>query len=63
MIYTGRYDLPEMLIQQLVGFLTTITDKSLTVWSRLTDHQKGKRVVHQNGIQDFQSFGQFETGN
>jgi hypothetical protein len=29
--YTGRDDLPEMLIQQMVEFPTAVTRKSLTV--------------------------------
>jgi hypothetical protein len=59
--YTGRYDLPEMLIQRPVMFPTAITCKSLTVWSRLMDHRKAKRVVIQNSIQDLWSFSQSET--
>jgi hypothetical protein len=31
LFYTGRYDLSEMLIQQLVEFLTAVTLNSLTV--------------------------------
>jgi hypothetical protein len=31
LFYTGRYDLPEMLIQQPTEFPTTVTRKSLTV--------------------------------
>jgi hypothetical protein len=54
---------PEILIQQPVEFPTAITRKSLTIWSRLMDHRKAERVIYQNGIRDFQSFGQFETGN
>jgi hypothetical protein len=61
--YTGWYDLPEILIQQLVEFPTAVTRKRLTVWSRLIDHQKAERVFFQNGIRDFWSFGQSETGN
>jgi hypothetical protein len=57
LIYTGRYDLLEMLIQQLVEFLTAVTRKSLIIWSRLMDHRKAERVVCQNGIQDFHRFG------
>jgi hypothetical protein len=61
------YDLPEMLIQQPVEFLTPITDKSLTVWSCLIDHWKvrelsfemvfrtSKVLEFRNGIHDFQS--------
>jgi hypothetical protein len=48
--YTGRDDLPEMLIQQMVEFPTAVTRKSLTVWSRLIDHRKAERVVYWNGI-------------
>jgi hypothetical protein len=48
--YTGRYDLPELLVQQLVEFPTAITHKPLTIWSCLTDHQKVERVVFRNGI-------------
>jgi hypothetical protein len=50
------------LIQQLVQFLTAVTRKPLTVWSRLMDQQKPERVVFRNGIQNFQSFGQSESG-
>jgi hypothetical protein len=39
------YDLPEMLIQQPVEFPTTVIHKSLTVWTRLMDHQKAESVV------------------
>jgi hypothetical protein len=31
------------------------------MWSHLVDHQKAERVTYQNGIHDFQSFGQSET--
>jgi hypothetical protein len=51
--YTGKYNLPEILIHQPVKFLTAVTRKSLTIWSRLIDHRKAERVVLQNGIQDF----------
>jgi hypothetical protein len=60
--YTGRYDLPEMLIEQPIDIPTAVTHKSLTVWSRLMDHEKVERVVFENGIQDIQSFGLSETG-
>jgi hypothetical protein len=63
LIYTGRYDLPEMLIRRPVEFLTVVTHKLLTVLSRLMYHRKAERVVVQNGIRDFQSFGQSETEN
>jgi hypothetical protein len=53
----------EMLIQQLVEFPTAVTQKSLTVWSRLMDHRKYERVIYQNSIQDFRSFSQFENWN
>jgi hypothetical protein len=53
LFYTGRYDLPELLVQQLVEFLTAVTHKPLPVWSRLMDHQKAERVIFQNGICDF----------
>jgi hypothetical protein len=53
----------EMLIQWPVKFPTTVTRKSLIVWSRLMDQQKTKRVVLRNGIRDFWSFGQSETRN
>jgi hypothetical protein len=42
-------------------FLTTVTHKSLTICSRIMDHQKVERVVYQNGIRDSQSFIQSET--
>jgi hypothetical protein len=45
LFYTGRYDLPNIVIQQLVEILTAVTRKPLTVWSRLTDHQKVGRVA------------------
>jgi hypothetical protein len=54
---------PEMLIQQPVEFLTTVTRQSLTIWSRLMDHRKAERYVYRNGIRDFWSFSQSETGN
>jgi hypothetical protein len=63
LFYTGRYDLPEILIQQLAEFPTAVTRKPLTVWSHLMDHCKDVGVVFQNGIQNFWSFGQSETGN
>jgi hypothetical protein len=63
LFYTGRYDLPEMLIRRPVEFPTIVTHKLLTVSSRLMYHQKAKRVVDKNGIRDFQSFGQSETEN
>jgi hypothetical protein len=37
---------PEMLIQQPVEFPTSVTPKSLTIWSRLMDHQKAERVIY-----------------
>jgi hypothetical protein len=58
LFYTGRYDLPEMLIQRPVEFPTAVTRKLLTVWSHLIDHQKAERFVVRNGIWDFWSFGQ-----
>jgi hypothetical protein len=63
LFYTGRYDLPEMLIQQSVEFPTAVTHKSLTVWSHLMDHRKAQRVDFRNGIRDFRCFGQSETRN
>jgi hypothetical protein len=63
LFYTGMYDLPEMLIRRPVEFLTVVTHKLLTVLSRLMYHRKAERVVVQNGIRDFQSFGQSETEN
>jgi hypothetical protein len=63
LFYTGRYDLPELLVQQLVKLPTAVTHKPLTIWSHLMDHQKAESVVFQNSTQDFQSFGQSETGN
>jgi hypothetical protein len=53
LIYAGRYDLPEMLIQQPVEFPAAVTRKSLTVWSRLMDQWKAERVVYRNSIRDF----------
>jgi hypothetical protein len=41
-----------------IKFLTAVTRKSLTIWSRLMDHQKSERVAYQFGIRDFRSFGQ-----
>jgi hypothetical protein len=52
---------PDILIQQPVEFPTTVTRKSLTVWSRLTDHWKAERVSYQFGIWDFRSFGQSKS--
>jgi hypothetical protein len=63
LFYTGRYDMPEMLIQRPVKFLTAVVRKSLTVWSRLIDHRKAERVVVQNCIWDFWSFGQSKMKN
>jgi hypothetical protein len=63
LFYTGTYDLPELLVQQLVEFPTAVTHKPLTIWSHLIDHQKAERVVFQNGIRDFRSFGLSETEN
>jgi hypothetical protein len=40
----------EMLIQQLVEFPAAVTHKSLSVWSRLMDHQRAERVAYRNGI-------------
>jgi hypothetical protein len=40
----------EMLIQQPVEFLIAVTHKSLTIRSRLMNHQKDERVIYQNGI-------------
>jgi hypothetical protein len=54
---------PEMLIQQPVELPTAVTRKSLTIWSRLMDHRKAETAGYQNGIWDFQSFGQSKTGN
>jgi hypothetical protein len=62
LIYTGKYDLPEMRTQQPVDIPTAITHKLLTVWSRLMDHRKDERVVFQKGIWDFRSFGLSKTG-
>jgi hypothetical protein len=61
LFYTGRYGLPEILIQQLVEFSTAVTRKPLTVWSRLMEHQKAERVVFRNGMWDFWEF-QFILG-
>jgi hypothetical protein len=36
-----------------VEFLIAVTRKSLTSWSRITDHRKAERVAYQFGIQDF----------
>jgi hypothetical protein len=47
--------------QQPVRFLTAVTRKSLTVWSRFIDYQKAERVGYRNGIWSFQSFGQSEA--
>jgi hypothetical protein len=52
-----------MLFQRPVEFPTAVTHKSLTGWSRLMDHQKVERIAFRNGIWDFQSFYQSETGN
>jgi hypothetical protein len=53
LFYTGRYDLPEMLFQCPVEFLTAIAHKSLTGWRCLMDHQKSERVAFRNSIWDF----------
>jgi hypothetical protein len=53
LLYTGRYDLPEMLFQRLVEFLTAVARKSLTSWSCLMDHWEPERVAFQNGIWAF----------
>jgi hypothetical protein len=45
LFYTGRYNLPEMLIRQPVELPAAVTRKSLTVWSHSMDHQKAERVV------------------
>jgi hypothetical protein len=52
---------PDFLIQQPVEFLTAVTRKLLTVWSRITNHRKAERVAKQNGIRDFRSFSQSGT--
>jgi hypothetical protein len=53
---------PEVLIQQPVEFPAAVTRKSLTDWTHLMDHWQAESVVYQNGIRDFQSFSQSETG-
>jgi hypothetical protein len=53
----------ELLNQQPVEFPAAVIRKSITIWSRLMDHLKAERVVHQNSNRDFQSFGQSETLN
>jgi hypothetical protein len=63
LFYARRYDLPEMLIQRPVEFLTAVTRKSRTVWSHLMDHRKAERVVIQYSIRDFWRFGQSEMEN
>jgi hypothetical protein len=63
LFYTGKFGLPEMLIQQPAEFLTAVTHKSLTSWSSLMDHQKAERVVIQNSIWYFWSFSQSEARN
>jgi hypothetical protein len=50
------------LFQPLVEFPTAVARKSLSGFSRLMDHRKAERVPVQNGIWDFQSFGQSKTG-
>jgi hypothetical protein len=55
--------LPEMLFQRPIEFSTAVAHKSLTGWSRLMDHRKAERVAFRNGIQEFQSFSQSESGN
>jgi hypothetical protein len=45
LFYAGRYDLPELLVQQLVKFLTAVTRNPLTIWSHIMDHRKAERVV------------------
>jgi hypothetical protein len=52
---------PNFLIQQPDEFLTVVTHKSLTVWSRFMDHRKAERVAYKNSIQDIQGFGQSEA--
>jgi hypothetical protein len=63
LFYTGWYDLPEILMQQLVEFPTAVTRKPLIVWCHLMDYRKAERVVFHNSIRDFRSFSQSETGN
>jgi hypothetical protein len=46
---------------RLVDFSTSVTRKSLTIWSPMADHRKAERVAYQNDIQDFWSFGQSEV--
>jgi hypothetical protein len=45
LFYTGRYDMLEILIQQLVEFPTVVTHKPLTVWSPIMNCRKDERVV------------------
>jgi hypothetical protein len=45
LFYTGRYDLPELLVKQLVDFSTAVTRNPLTVWSRITDHRKAESCL------------------
>jgi hypothetical protein len=63
LFYTGRYDLPKMLFQRPVEFLTVVARKSLTGWSHFMDHWKAERVALRNGLRDFQSLGQSESRN
>jgi hypothetical protein len=61
LIHTGRSNLPRNL-DSLTGRVSiAVTHKSLTVWSRLLDHQKAERVTYQFYIWDFRSFSQSET--
>jgi hypothetical protein len=43
-------------IQQPNQVSMVLTHKSLTVWSRMMNHQKDERVTYQLGIQQFGSF-------
>jgi hypothetical protein len=52
---------PNFWFSRPVKFLTVVTHKSPTIWSRIIDHQKAERVVYGNDIQDFHSFGQSKT--
>jgi hypothetical protein len=40
-----KTDLPEIVFQQLIEFLTAVSRKSLADWSRLMDHRIAERVV------------------
>jgi hypothetical protein len=44
------------LIQQPGHFLIALTRKSLTVWSRIMNHQKVVSVMYQNGIRKSGNF-------